>query len=253
MRTFFDAVTPGNIPTSAVGVAGYVDGRYRWSAADWARFPNAVHVPIAVFPSTNDGLVLDVETGDATPTQAPGWVRMRRAAGVDPTVYCSLAWWSTVRAAFVTQGVPEPHYWIAAYPGIGPALYVGAVAHQYADPGPYDLSVVADQWPGVETSTVSNVAAAIPTVSASAPVLLPAPAVTAKFVEDDMKDYVISLYVLLLGRMPDPTGLADDLYQLITGKKTLADIENDLRGSQEFQTLTPDDRTAKRNTLTAIW
>ena len=157
MRIMYDLVNAGAIPTSAVLVAGYVDGRYRWSAADWARFPNATHVPIAVFPSTNAGVVLDVETGDATPAQAPGWVKMRRAAGVDPTVYCNTGVWPAVRAAFAAARIVEPHYWVAAYPGNGPNLYPGSVAHQYADPvtsgGNFDLSVVADIWPGVDSPT----------------------------------------------------------------------------------------------------
>ena len=150
MRTLYDAVTPGNIPVSAQMVAGYVDGRYAWHANDWARFPNAVKVRIAVFSSTNDGHVLDIEPGCSTPASAPGWVQMRRRAGVDPSVYCNTSTWPTVRAAFAAAHVPEPHYWIASYPGIGPNLYAGSVAHQYADPGPVDISVVADYWPGVD-------------------------------------------------------------------------------------------------------
>lgn len=165
-RILYDSVTAANIPVTAQMVAGYVDGRYAWSAADWARFPAAVHVRIAVFASTNDGHVLDVERGDATPAQAVGWVQRRRAAGVDPTVYCGLASsgysWADVRAAFQAQGVPEPHYWVAAYPGIGAALYPGSVAHQYANPGPYDLSVVADYWPGVDVSPTGNVVSNAP-------------------------------------------------------------------------------------------
>jgi len=146
----YDAVTPGNIPANAQMVAGYVDGRYAWHANDWARFPNAVKVRIAVFSSTNDGHVLDIEPGCSTPASAPGWVQRRRAAGVDPSVYCNTSTLPTVQAAFRAAGVPEPHYWIASYPGIGPNLYAGSVAHQYADPGPYDISVVADYWPGVD-------------------------------------------------------------------------------------------------------
>jgi hypothetical protein len=156
VRTMFDSVNAAAIPADAKMVAGYVDGRYAWSSADWARFPNAVHVPIAVFPSTNAGVVLDCEAGDATPTQCPGWVRMRRAAGVDPTVYCSYSAWPTVRAAFAAAGEPAPHYWIAGYPdptdAVGnPVIPAGAVAHQWIDRGPYDESIVADAWPGVDT------------------------------------------------------------------------------------------------------
>lgn len=156
MRTMYDAVTPSNIPADAQMVAGYVDGRYAWTAADWARFPHAVKVRIAVFPTTDDGHVLDCENGDATPNQCPGWVKMRRAAGADPTIYMSLAIRNAVVAAFQSQGVAQPSYgyWIAAYPGNGANLYPGDVAHQYADPGPVDISVVADFWPGVDVVPV---------------------------------------------------------------------------------------------------
>ena len=86
-----------------------------------------------------------------TPQTAVNWVRMRRNAGVDPTVYCSLAAWGAVQAAFTDAGTAQPHYWIAAYPGNGQQLYAGSIAHQYADVGNlYDASVVADFWPGVD-------------------------------------------------------------------------------------------------------
>lgn len=155
-RLMADAINPANIPVGRFPlVAGYVDGpRSQWPAAGWVRHEGSILVRIAVFASTNDGVVLDVETGDATPAQAPGWVKMRRAAGVDPTVYCNLAIWPSVRAAFAAAKVAEPHYWVAGYPGGGAVIPAGATAHQYADPatsgGQFDLSVVADYWPGVD-------------------------------------------------------------------------------------------------------
>lgn len=154
MRTLYDSTTPSVIPRTAAMVAGYLPpSRYAWSDADWARFPTAVHVRIAVRASTPDGHVLDVEMGDATPAQAPGWVKARRAAGADPTIYCSVSLWPTVRAAFTAAGVAQPHYWIAHYDG-DPTIPVGAVAKQHIDPpgsgGHWDLSVVADHWPGVD-------------------------------------------------------------------------------------------------------
>lgn len=160
-RTLYDAVTPANIPASTSMVAGYIDGRYAWQPRDWARFPSAVKVRIAVFPSTLDGDVLDCEQGDATPAQCPGWVRARRAVGADPTVYCSQAAWQSVINAFTAAGVAQPHYWIAAYPGGGstnlPVLAgIQAVAHQYIDTGAYDVSVVADFWPGVDIGVQPN-------------------------------------------------------------------------------------------------
>lgn len=154
-RVMLDSTAAVDIPTSAEMVAGYLPpSQFAWSAADWARFPHAVKVRIAVRATVNDGHVLDVETGDATPAQAPGWVLMRRQAGADPSVYCSASAWPTVRAAFTAAGVAQPHYWIAAYPGGGPVIPAGAVAHQWADETitghHYDQSVVADFWPGVD-------------------------------------------------------------------------------------------------------
>jgi hypothetical protein len=146
----WDGVTAGNLPTNAQLVAGYLTGRYAWSAADWARFPNSVHVGIATQAQYDVGVVLDVETGDATPAQAPGWVTARRAAGIDPTVYCNSSTWPEVRAAFQSAGVVEPWYWIAHYDLQPTPLPAGAVAKQYQSTAGYDLSSVANYWPGVD-------------------------------------------------------------------------------------------------------
>jgi hypothetical protein len=152
-----DAAAIAAIPSAIGLVAGYDDGDYAWAAADWDRFPNSVHVHIAVHASTNSGSVLDVENGDATPADAVSWVLTRRAAGADPSVYCNQgdpdSGWPAVRAAFQGLAVPEPHYWVAAYvsdPSRVPAVPAGAVALQYYDFGDYDASVVVDYWPGVD-------------------------------------------------------------------------------------------------------
>jgi hypothetical protein len=145
----YDAVTVANVPADATLVAGYGDGYWNNAAAFKARFPGAIVVEIAVSSHDNLGQVLDVETGDATPAEAPGWVQMRRAAGVHPTVYCNSSTWPQVRAAFASAGVAEPEWWIAQYDN-DPTLFPGTVAKQYADPGPYDLSSVAPFWPGID-------------------------------------------------------------------------------------------------------
>lgn len=152
-RKMADAVNPNNIPVGVYPlVAGYINGPVsQWPPAGWARHAgHSILVRITVFASTNDGHVLDVEPGDATPAQAPGWVKMRRAAGADPTVYCSEAAWPAVRQAFVDAKVAQPHYWVAAYPGEGQVIPAGAIAHQWIDRGPLDESIVADYWPGVD-------------------------------------------------------------------------------------------------------
>jgi hypothetical protein len=149
----YDAVTPTNIPVTAQMVAGYLlPSSYAWSQTSWDRFPNSVHVRIAVRASTRDGHVIDCETGDATPAGAAAWAHQRRADGYPyPTVYCSVSAQAAVIAAFNAIREPLPLWWLAHYnnldqlPG-GP----GVVADQYADPGPYDRSIVADFWPGVD-------------------------------------------------------------------------------------------------------
>lgn len=148
-RRMYDAVTVANIPATATMVAGYVDGKYANLTAMRKRFPNAVIVGIAVRASTNDGDVLDIETGDATPAQGPGWVKMRRAAGKDPSVYCNSSTWPAVRAAFKAAKVAEPHYWIAHYDG-DPTIPAGAMAKQFHNDGGWDLSSVVSHWPGVD-------------------------------------------------------------------------------------------------------
>jgi len=164
-RRMADSITATDIPVAdpQTGqpwslVAGYVDGRYAWSTADWGRFPGSRHVRIAVFSATNAGDVIDRETGDATADQAVDWVLMRRAAGHPaPTVYCSYYDWPNCRNAFDRRGVAQPQWWISGYPspvdGFGhPTIPTGAVAHQFTDTpgGHWDESIVADRWPGVD-------------------------------------------------------------------------------------------------------
>lgn len=159
-RLMYDSVDPNAIPVNAEIVAGYIDGtNYRWPESAWDRFPNSVHVRIARRTYTNDGHVLDVEVGIPTvwpPSRAiVDWVLMRRAAGIEPTIYCNqLNDWEPVRAQFAYAGVPEPLWWVARYNNVA-TIPAGAIAKQYANPplagGHYDLSVVADYWPGVDT------------------------------------------------------------------------------------------------------
>ncbi len=135
----YDSVSASLIPTTAEVVAGYADGLYAWSAADWARFPNAVKLSIAVHPA-NQADVLDIENGDATPSDAPGWCdRFHRPGRRRPTLYCSRAAWPSVKY-FV--GARQVDYWISTLDGT--QTVAGAVAVQYTDTGQYDLSNIQD-------------------------------------------------------------------------------------------------------------
>ena len=148
-RTMYDGITAAALPADATMVAGYVDGDWPDADALAARFPHALVVRIATSAATNDGIVLDVENGDATAEEAVSWVLTRRHAGLDPSVYCGQTAWPQVRAAFDTCGVPEPHWWVAQYDGIA-ALPSGTVAKQYKTTAGWDESIVADYWPGVD-------------------------------------------------------------------------------------------------------
>lgn len=149
-RRMYDAVTVANLPAGGDLYAGYVNGRYANLSALRARFPSARIVTISV---TASGVadVLDVERFDATPEQAPGWVRDMRAIGRVPTVYCRASAWSACMAAFYRANVAGPFWWIANYDG-DPAIPAGAVAKQFGGNarGGYDVSSVADYWPGID-------------------------------------------------------------------------------------------------------
>lgn len=165
MRTMHDSTTAADIPATAAMVAGYIDGDYAWSAQDWARFPSAARLRIAVFHSTDDGDVLDIEKGCSEAWCAPLWTKMRRASGLAvPTFYCrpTKTWpdaynQAAVVAALVSGGVDPSGvaWWFADYTG-QPHIPDGGVACQYANDtltgGHFDLSVVHDSAPWVPGS-----------------------------------------------------------------------------------------------------
>lgn len=159
MRLMYDSTNPNDIPADAQMVAGYIDGElFRWPESAWARFPNAVKVRIARRSSTNDGHILDVESG--IPTVWPlnksivDWVIRRRAAGVEPTIYCNqLNDWEPLKRLFTDAKVVHPQWWVARYDN-KKNIPAGAVAKQYANPPLVgfhaDASMVVDYWPGVD-------------------------------------------------------------------------------------------------------
>ena len=152
-RTMFDGIYPDQVPAGAAIYAGYVDGDWQSYEGLVADRPGALHVSICV-TSSGSARVLDVESGDASPAEAPPWATRQRAGGNPyPVVYMSESAWPAVKAAFADQDVAAPLYWVAAYvddPSDVPAIPAGAIALQYYDYGGYDASVVADYWPGLD-------------------------------------------------------------------------------------------------------
>jgi hypothetical protein len=155
----YDSTTAADIPADAVMVAGYIDGLYAWHPADWARFPGARHVRIAVNPATSGADVYDVETGDLTPAQCPAVWRRERARGREPVAYVNRANRAQVMAAFDAAGLYRPHVWQATLDNSQP-WDPGVVAIQYAGQAitgkHYDLSVVEEFWPGVDPAPSSS-------------------------------------------------------------------------------------------------
>jgi hypothetical protein len=149
-RSMYDAADANLAPPGADLYAGYVDGNYQSYHQLRARFPGKLVIPIAVFPSTNDGIIFDGPPDNSTWDRVVDWVVMRRRAGVDPTVYTDSDQWATGVQEFNARGVVPPHWWIANWNG-QPNIPAGAVGHQYANIGErYDISIVADHWPGVD-------------------------------------------------------------------------------------------------------
>jgi len=142
-----DSVTAANCSPSVPYIGGYVDGLYRWSDADWARFPNSHHITITVFGDVN-AVCCDCESGDLTPQQAAQWAAKRIAMGARPLIYCSESVWGECKSACQAAGVNLDlvDWWIAGYPGsVGAGnLYSGAAGHQFVDIGPIDISCWAD-------------------------------------------------------------------------------------------------------------
>ena len=150
-----DSVNPDAIPLAGLFVAaGYADGRYAWTSAQWARFdPVPVKLSIVCFPGS-DGDILDIEQGCASPADAAGWCdRFNRPHRRRPTLYVNRGNWNAVRAAIGSRPVD---FWVSTLDG---SLVSFAVAVQNCgalgsgDPcqtsGDYDESVILDpSWTG---------------------------------------------------------------------------------------------------------
>lgn len=155
-RRMADSTNVLNLPGGFDLYAGYSDGRWPDAAAIKTRFGDKTVMRVTVFPSDNEGDCLDVESGDATPAQAPAWIVKRRAAGHGgPLVYCSWSALPSVQAAFKAAGVTPPGFWVAGYPSPdGDAIPAGTVGHQWIDHGPYDESIMVDYLPGIDPAPV---------------------------------------------------------------------------------------------------
>lgn len=139
----FDSTNASNIPPGSVAVAGYADGAFA-NIGDMIRdFPRAKHLSIAV-NSAVDASCLDIETGDAVPADAPGWVRRQHARGLKrPVVYANTSTIAEVVDALTNDGIKRSEYlvWTAHYTGV-PHVEPGSDATQFMDfQERYDVSL----------------------------------------------------------------------------------------------------------------
>jgi hypothetical protein len=152
-RTMHDSTNVSDIPAGATMVAGYIDGKFQTVPGLRKRFPKAKVVTITVL-GTPGADVCDTEPGNISIPHAAQWAANEVKAGRKPTLYCMASAWDDVKAAVKAQGIAgKVSYWIAQFDGKA-VIPKGAVAKQFADPntsgGHFDVSVVADHWPGVD-------------------------------------------------------------------------------------------------------
>jgi hypothetical protein len=138
----YDSVTPSSIPASSQAVAVYANGGY-------AAAPGQVgHRGLTLWIDTNGSDphadVLDVEPGDATPSQAATWVQQKLSASPNSTaiVYTMRSDWGAVQQAVgqLPWWMPShTKYWIADPTGV-PHIVPGSQATQWYWGQNYDIS-----------------------------------------------------------------------------------------------------------------
>jgi hypothetical protein len=130
----FDSVTLGEIPSNASAVAGYTSGSWPTFVHLAALWPHAHRVSVAV----NAGHIakcLDIEPGDATPSQAAAWVAAAIHFGVfRPCLYENAATLPAVLANLHAAGIARSSVllWVADWT-FHPGLIAGADCVQWSD------------------------------------------------------------------------------------------------------------------------
>src|ERR1700740_3357635 len=108
-----DSVTATDIPPGVYElVAGYIDGLYKWTDADWVFHHQSRLVSITAVTADPAAQVADVETGALTPGMAANWAKQRAAAGNVSTVYVQASRFGEVVNAVAAAGDPYPYLWI---------------------------------------------------------------------------------------------------------------------------------------------
>jgi len=139
--TIYDSVSPGSIPAGQA-VATYSDGAFQASAASVAGRGNVLWIDTN--GTNTHASALDVEPGDATPSQAAQWVNAKLTASphTDAIVYTFKSDWGAVQDSInALPSWEQSHvkYWIADPTGT-PHIVPGASATQWFWGSSYDIS-----------------------------------------------------------------------------------------------------------------
>jgi hypothetical protein len=136
-------------------VAGYVNGKFAATEADFAGFPGVPHVHIDVLGTDPNAGVVDCEQGDVDVHGAVTWAKKRKAAhphGYPPIIYCDRSHLTPLFNAMNAAGlniVKDFRLWIATLDGTQ-AVHdmTGVTAVQFAGEsmtgGHFDESIVHD-------------------------------------------------------------------------------------------------------------
>jgi hypothetical protein len=143
--TIYDSVTPSALPSSSQAVAVYANGSYAASPSQVGN--RGLVLWIDTNASDTHASVLDVEPGDATPSQAATWVQQKLNAAPNSTaiVYTMRSDWGAVQQAVAQLPWWMPShtkYWIADPTGV-PHIVPGSQATQWYWGQNYDMSMAA--------------------------------------------------------------------------------------------------------------
>jgi negative regulator of sigma E activity len=139
--TFYDSTTPSEIPAHEQ-IATYADGDYAVERSTLSDPDQVIWIDTDAHDANANAL--DVEPGDATPSQVAGWVQRHLAAepGSVAIVYTMRSEWAAAKASVATLPASmqaQVRWWIADPTGY-PHIVPGSQATQWYWGENYDIS-----------------------------------------------------------------------------------------------------------------
>ena len=139
--TFYDSITPSEIPAHEQ-MATYADGDYAVDRSQVSDPDQVIWIDTDGHDANADAL--DVEPGDATPSEVAGWVQRRLSThpGAVAIVYTMRSDWAAAKASVATLPASmqaQVRWWIADPTG-HPHIVPGAQATQWYWGQNYDIN-----------------------------------------------------------------------------------------------------------------